>query len=432
MGRYGSRSRGRTSYQSRQYRRAQIYERRAKQVFVHKLLGLCAVCAMFALFICVRFLSVSENKNMPAADAGEGVAGAKREQSVQTSSLVAKSPLSGNIPVIDNSEPLYRVKADLQESADSRSFFEGYRVHTTSDTVKLRPNHLTVENFLSVPGENRQGGAEDASDYLDSSADDESVFLDSESAILVNLDTGEVVVSRNPDEQIYPASMTKVLTLLVANEQMEDRSGTFTITQDITDHTYANDLSAVCWDVGETITVEDMEYGTILPSGADAAIGLARYATGSEENLVALMNNKVKEMGLSDEANFTNVTGMHDENEHCTVTDMAMIMKAAVEYQHTLDVMRTGEYRTSHTPQHPDGVYFFNLFLDRTQVAEAEGTLKGSVVCAKTGYTDESRNCAVTYYISESGAHYVCVTAKGKGSRRVVQDHINLYNTYAR
>ena len=432
MGRYGSRSRGRTSYQSRQSRRAQIYERRAKQVFVHKLLGFCAVCAVFALFLCVRFLSVSENRDMPVNDPGEGVAGVKRVASAPVSSLAAASPLSGNIPVIDNTQPLYQVKADLQKSADFRSFFEGYEVLTTPDTVKLRPNRMSVENFLTGTDENRQGGAEHASDYLDSSTDDENVFLDSESAILVNLDTGEVVAARTPDEQIYPASMTTVLTLLVANEQMEDRTGTFTITQDITDHVWQNDLSAVCWSIGEAVTVEDMEYGTILPSGADAAIGLARYAAGSEEKLVELMNNKIKEMGLSDGAHFTNVTGMHEEDEHCTVTDMAMIMKAAVEYQHTLDVMRTGEYRTSHTLQHPEGVYFFNLFLDRTQVAEAEGTLKGNVICAKTGFTNESRNCAVTYYISASGAHYVCVTAKGSGSRRVVQDHINLYNTYAR
>ena len=433
MGRYGSRSRGRTSYQSRQYRRSQIYERRAKQVFVHKLLGLCAVFAVFVLFICVRFLSVSDNKTQQAKNgAGEGVAGVMREQSAPTASLAAASPLSGNIPVIEAEEPVYTVKADLQASADSRSFFEGYEVHTTSDTVQLRPNRMTVDNFLSGETDDRQGGAENASDYLDSSEDNENVFLDSESAILVNLDTGEVVASRNPDEQIYPASMTKVLTLLVANEQMTDRTGTFTITEDITTHTWQNDLSAVCWSIGETVTVEDMEYGTILPSGADAAIGLARYAAGSEDTLVELMNNKVRDMGLSEDANFTNVTGMHDEGEHCTVTDMAMIMKAAVEYQHTLDVMRTGEYRTSHTLEHPEGVYFFNLFLDRTQVAEAEGTLKGNVICAKTGFTNESRNCAVTYYISESGTHYVCVTAKGKGSRRVVQDHINLYNTYAK
>ena len=432
MGRYGSRSRGRTTYQSRQSRRAQIYERRARQVFVHKLLGFCAVCVVFALFICVRFLSVSEHHNTDAAGDGEGVAGVKRGEFAQTSSLAAQTPLSGNIPAIDDTQPLYTVKAELQKSADSRSFFEGYQVYTTADTVKLRQNRMTVEHFLNDETGDRQGGAENASDYLDSSEDDENVFLDSESAILVNLDTGEVVASRNPDEQIYPASMTKVLTLLVANEQMEDRSGTFTITQDITDLTWQNDLSAVCWSIGETVTVENMEYGTILPSGADAAIGLARYAAGSEDTLVELMNNKIKEMGLSEEAHFTNVTGMHEEDEHCTVTDMAMIMKAAVEYQHTLDVMRTGEYRTSGTTEHPDGVYFFNLFLDRTQVAEAAGTLKGNVICAKTGYTSESRNCAVTYYISESGTHYVCVTAKGNGSRRVVQDHINLYNTYAK
>ena len=77
--------------------------------------------------------------------------------------------------------------------------------------------------------------------------------------------------------------MTKILTLLVAAEHVTDLDDTFTITREITDYSYSNDCSAVGFDDGETVTVRDLLYGTILPSGADAAAGLAFYVSGSLE-----------------------------------------------------------------------------------------------------------------------------------------------------
>ena len=415
------------SFKTRQERRASIYARRARQLRRRKVAGCFAVLGVVGVLLSVRVIA------------------AFRERDLNTSELLAKAEVNGvtraleqpryvpQVPVvIPEPEPVYKPAVTLARSADADSFFDGYEALVTADTVRIPANRGTAVSDSEETEPQSQGSSDYEENALAVPVSGDDVFLDSESAVLINLDTGEIVAERNADRSIYPASMTKVLTLLVANEQMTDRNGTFTITKDITDHTYSNDLSAVCWDVGEQITVEDMEYGTILPSGADAAIGLARYAVGSEERFVELMNDKCEAMGLSPHASFTNVTGMHDDNEHCTVTDMAMIMKAAVEYDHVLEVMRAGEYRTSKTEEHPDGVYMFNLFLDRTQVAEAQGRLRGKVVCAKTGYTNESKNCAVTYYVSETGGHYVCVTALGHGSRRVVDDHINLYNRYAR
>lgn len=415
------------SYKTRQARRASIYTRRARQLRRRKLAGCFAVLFAIGALIAVRLFLAFEHEapatSAMAAHADVNGAVRSAEQPLPAPAVPVAPPVA---------KPVYTPAVTLARSADADSFFDGYEVRVTADTVRIPANPGTVLSDTQETEPQSQGSSDHEENTSAMPASGGEVFLDSESAVLIDLDTGEVVAERNADRSIYPASMTKVLTLLVANEQMTDRDGTFTITQDITDHTYANDLSAVCWDVGEKITVEDMEYGTILPSGADAAIGLARYAVGSEARLVELMNDKCEAMGLSPYANFTNVTGMHEADEHCTVTDMAMIMKAAVEYDHVLEVMRAGEYRTSKTEEHPDGVYMFNLFLDRTQVAEAQGRLRGKVVCAKTGYTNESKNCAVTYYVSETGRHYVCVTALGHGSRRVVEDHINLYTRYAR
>lgn len=96
-----------------------------------------------------------------------------------------------------------------------------------------------------------------------------------------------------------PASMTKILTVLVAAEHVTDLDDTFTITKEITDFSYSHDCSAVGFLDEETVTVRDLLYGTILPSGGDAAAGLACYVAGSMDAFVDMMNEKLAELGLS-------------------------------------------------------------------------------------------------------------------------------------
>ena len=98
--------------------------------------------------------------------------------------------------------------------------------------------------------------------------------------VLIDLKDGHVVAQRNAFERMYPASMTKVLTILVAAEHMEDPEDTFTMTQEITDYVFSNGCSQVGYLVGETMTVRELLFGTIMPSGGDAAMALAYYTAG--------------------------------------------------------------------------------------------------------------------------------------------------------
>ena len=100
--------------------------------------------------------------------------------------------------------------------------------------------------------------------------------------------------------------------LLVAAEHIENLDDTVTITIDITDYCYVNDCSVVGFALDEVVPVRELLYGTILPSGADAALALAKYVAGSQEAFVALMNEKLEELGLSDTAHFTNCVGLYD------------------------------------------------------------------------------------------------------------------------
>ena len=98
--------------------------------------------------------------------------------------------------------------------------------------------------------------------------------------------------------------------------------------------------------VDETVPVRELFYGTILSSGADAALGLATYVAGSQEAFVALMNEKLEELGIADTAHFTNCVGLYDEAHKCTVSDMAVILEAAMDNDLCREVLGARTYET--------------------------------------------------------------------------------------
>ena len=254
-----------------------------------------------------------------------------------------------------------------------------------------------------------------------------SAEVNSTNAILVDENANTVIASKGADERIYPASMTKVLTVLVAAEQIpeENLDDTFTMTLEITDYAYVNDCSSVGFSDGEEVPVRDLFYGTVLPSGGDAAVGLATYVAGSQEAFVELMNEKLKELGISGSAHFTNCVGLYDDNHYCTVYDMAVIMKAAMQNDLCREVLSAHTYTTAPTEEHPDGISISNWFLRKIE----DKDMGGEVLCGKTGYVVQSRNCAVSYS-DIRGTTYICVTTGAHSGWRCIYDHVEIYNSY--
>ena len=175
----------------------------------------------------------------------------------------------------------------------------------------------------------------------------------------------------------------------------------------------------------EVVPVRELLYGTILPSGADAALALAKYVAGSQEAFVTLMNEKLEELGLSDTAHFTNCVGLYDEAHACTVTDMALILKAAMENDLCREVLSAHTYETAPTTQHPEGQVLSNWFLRR--IEDKDQDLSVRAVAAKTGYVVQSGNCAASYAESADGHGYLCVTANAYSAWRAIYDHVELY-----
>lgn len=319
-------------------------------------------------------------------------------------SIVTVKTMSSAKQKAEQEKKLEVQRADKIEEAGS---YEEFPEETPEELLEAIPevySFQTAENQMDLSGKE----------------------IDSPYFILVDENTDTIIASKGAGERISPASMTKVLTVLVAAEQIskEALEDTFTMTLEITDYAYVNDCSSVGFLDGEEIKVKDLFYGTILPSGGDAAVGLAVYAAGSHEAFVDLMNEKLAELGLSETAHFTNCVGLYDEDHYCTVYDMAIIMKAAIQNELCREILSAHTYTTAPTVQHPEGITISNWFLRRIE----DKYTVGEVLCAKTGFVAQSKSCAVSYGYAQDKTPYICVTAGAYSGWRCIYDHTAIYN----
>src|SRR5699024_6501471 len=128
------------------------------------------------------------------------------------------------------------------------------------------------------------------------------------------------------DEKIYPASLTKIMTAIVAIENLPDLDEQIYLSEDMFEKLYSENASMAGFLPNEKVAAIDLIYGALLPSGAESCIGLADAIAGSEKSFVKLMNEKAEELGMND-THFTNSTGLHDRNHYTTVNDIAKLLK---------------------------------------------------------------------------------------------------------
>ena len=209
----------------------------------------------------------------------------------------------------------------------------------------------------------------------------------------------------------------------IAEDALEED---FTVTPEINYYSYSHGCSAVGFADNETVKVRDLFYGTILPSGGDAAVSLATYVAGSQEAFVELMNKKLETLGLSETAHFTNCVGLFDEDHYCTCYDMAMILRAAIANPLCKEVLSTRTYTTTPTDLHPNGIEISNWFLRRSE----DKPVGGEILCAKTGYVKQSGNCAASYGTDNNGTDVIVVTGMSTSSWRCIYDHVDIYRQY--
>ncbi len=251
--------------------------------------------------------------------------------------------------------------------------------------------------------------------------------VNSQYAVLIERESGRIVAQKNYNVKMFPASLTKIMTLLVAVEQNENLNETFEMTFEIIDPLYRQDASLAGFTGGEQVKLIDLMYGAILPSGADATYALAVHTAGSEAAFVELMNAKVEKLGLKN-TRFANTSGLHDENNYTTAYDMAIILKAASENELAAKILSTYQYTTNPTPQHPNGILLTSTLFSRMVGDEPEND--SLIVGGKTGFVNESGNCIASYGKAASEKEYIFVTGNAKGVWKAVFDHIRTYQKY--
>lgn len=160
-------------------------------------------------------------------------------------------------------------------------------------------------------------------------------------AILIERDTGKVLYEKNSNEQLPPASMTKIMTMLLIMEALDE--GKLSMEEKVRTSEYAASMggSQIFLEPGEEMTVKQMLQGIAIGSGNDASVAMAERIAGSEEDFVAKMNHKAKELGLKNTV-FKNTTGLPVEEHYSTANDMAIMAKELLKYE---DITKfTGTY----------------------------------------------------------------------------------------
>ena len=173
-------------------------------------------------------------------------------------------------------------------------------------------------------------------------ADEVDLAPNAGSAILMEFETGEIIFEKNSHEKLHPASMTKIMSMLIIMEHID--KGLIGWDDVVTASENASGMggSQILLETGEKMKVSDLFKGIAVASGNDAVVAMSEYIAGTEEAFVKMMNEKVKELGLND-TNFKNVHGLDDANHYSSAYDMSLIAKELIKHEKILEFSSTYE-----------------------------------------------------------------------------------------
>lgn len=250
--------------------------------------------------------------------------------------------------------------------------------------------------------------------------------LKSKEVLLVNMTTNEVEYAKNAEEKSYPASLTKLMTVLVGLEQIKDLQTKVTVPASIFPYLTKENASVAGFMSEEEVTAEDLLNGVMLPSGADASLAIALHVSGTEKEFVKLMNKQAEKLGMSN-TNFENVEGLHDENHYTSAHDLMKLMKYALQNPDFRKILTTEKYRVNSTNLRPQGFSFSSTVFSKLDTTKERSY---TILGGKTGYTPES-GLSLASLAKKGNAEYVLITMNAEGTNRTEQynivDTLNIY-----
>ena len=247
--------------------------------------------------------------------------------------------------------------------------------------------------------------------------------INSKHAILYNLNEDKIIFEKNSNEITSIASLTKIMTTIVAIENIENLDAKVTITE--RDFNGLYDASLAGFEVGDEVTYRDLLYGTMLPSGAEASQALANNISGSDNVFAGLMNEKAKELGMKN-THFVNTSGLDVNNHYSTVYDVAVLLKYCLNNKTFKTIFESTSYKTSNGE--------LTLYSTFRYTAIKFNYKSDYILGAKTGYTDDAGKCLASIaYDQNNDILYLLVTTGANTSTDDayhIKDATNIYTYY--
>lgn len=215
------------------------------------------------------------------------------------------------------------------------------------------------------------------------------------SDIAMDFESGNVLYSHNGTNKIYPASTTKILTCILAIENLKLTDTTVVSNNVILNTPIGSSVMGV--KAGELYTIEELLYGLMLPSGNDAALVIAEAVSGSTEKFVELMNEKVKSLGCKN-THFVNPHGFHDDNHYSTAYDMSIIFKYCLNDETFKKIIETNEIEVK-AANSDNTLKLVNS--NRLQNKNYPNVYYKYIKGGKTGYTIEARGTFIGYSVKD-------------------------------
>lgn len=253
--------------------------------------------------------------------------------------------------------------------------------------------------------------------------------VSSESVLLIDMKSGNTVCRKNPDVELFPASITKIMTAIVAIERLKDTSMLVTLNEDMFEYIERENASTAGFLAGEKVPAADLLYGTLLSSGAECSIGLARAVASTEQKFVALMNAKAAELGMKS-THYVNSTGLHDINHYSSASDTVKLVNYALKNELFRTIFTSKTYTTSPTNMRETGITLVSTTFRAFTLAGYDNSY---ILGGKTGYTGEAKLCLVSM-AERGGREYLLVTfGAGDGTNNKayhVFDAAGIYKEY--
>ncbi|MGN0493147.1 MAG: D-alanyl-D-alanine carboxypeptidase family protein [Acutalibacteraceae bacterium] len=228
--------------------------------------------------------------------------------------------------------------------------------------------------------------------------------ITAKAGMLVSMDTGEILYSNNADEKMYPASLTKIMTvILMLESEKYDPEGKVAMTKEVQRLISGTGSAVSNFQIGEEITQLDLVYTVLMSSFGDCAYLAAIYYGGSVEGFVGMMNAKAQELGLTG-THYMNPVGLHDEQNYTTARDVYTLFSYALKNSTFKTVCGTPRYTVAATNMSGARILSTtNFMIDNTTNYFYQYTKGG-----KTGYTDEAGRCLASF-ATYNGYNYICV-----------------------